>query len=154
MRRVALVVLGTAGLLLSACATPSPVTSDAPVVGSGALTESGASVSGSGTFHKAANVFYRDYMEGDIGNGTPAVLFFEQSADVFSQRSDRLLQHLYGSGAATISTYRLDAGTASGMKLKFTVLLADTFVVVNGSGAKVSSILHPNANELTKLVVR
>ncbi|HRH93578.1 MAG TPA: hypothetical protein PKV72_03530 [Candidatus Peribacteria bacterium] len=149
MNRAAFAILGTAGLLLAACSSPPSDMPDVPVP----PAESGATMSGSGT-HPAASVFYRDYAEGDIGNGKPAVLFFAQTGDVFSQRSDRILKHLYGSGAANISTFRLDSGTASGMALRYTVLLPDTFLVVNGSGSKLSSILHPNPSELQKLVIR
>lgn len=157
MRRVILAAIGTFGVVLAGCSgTPPPEDVVLPVVtGSGAGTASGAVASGSGTrLRPAANVFYRDFTPEDLGNGKTIVLFFQQSGDVFSQRSDRLLKQLYGSGAATVSTLRLDAGTASGMKLQFTVLLPDTFVLVNGSGAKVSATLHPNADELRNLVIR
>jgi hypothetical protein len=153
MRHAALVILGTATLLLAACSSPDPI-SETPAAESDTLAASGTVMSDYGAMHRATDVFYRDFAEGDIGQGKPAVLFFFQAGDAFSQRSDRILNRLYGSGAANISTYRLDAGTASGMMLQFTVLLPDTFVVVNGSGAKVSSILHPNPVELQKLVVR
>lgn len=154
MRRFALAILGTAGLLLAACSSSPSAPPVQPPAGSGAVTASGSLSSSGAKLRPAASVFYRDFAPEDLGNGKQALLFFWQPGDVFSQRSDRILTRLYGSGAATISTYKLDAGTASGMKLQFTVLLPDTFVLVNGSGAKVSMFLHPNPDELTKLVVR
>lgn len=105
-----------------------------------------------GILKQASNVWYRDFIEGDPEPGVPVILFFHQNADPFSQRSDRYLRQWYGSGAASISTLRLDAGAASGMTLAYSVLLPDTFVLLNASGSKAASILHPTMEELRSLI--
>ncbi len=150
MKRFVFVALLSLVLLMSGCSGREEVID--PV--SNPTAKSASSVGSGSTLKPASTLEYAEYSEGILDSRRPLVLFLAQNADVFSQRSDRLLKQLYGSGAAKISTYRLDAGTATGMKLTYNVLLPDTFVVVSSSGMIVSSILHPNALELNLLITK
>lgn len=146
MRR-AIVASGTiVSLSLAACGSPG--TPAVPASPQEASVETGS------TLKQASNVYYRDFAEGDPQEGLPVALFFYQVADPFSQRSDRYLRQWYASGAVSVSTLRLDAGAASGMTLQYSVLLPDTFVLLNASGSKISSILHPTPEELRALLSR
>ncbi len=145
--RSAIIASGTIALLaLTACGSPGTPVVPAPPQTAGGETGS--------TLKQASNVYYRDFSDGDPQEGLPVALFFHQVADPFSQRSDRSLRQWYASGSVNISTLRLDAGVASGMTLKYSVLLPDTFVFLNASGSKISSILHPTPEELRALLSR
>lgn len=150
MRRVAPTAMLALVLALSACGTSQVPATAEPDANASVGVESGTSA----VLKQAANVFYRDFADGDLATGRPVALFFHQNADPFSQRSDRLLRQWYGSGAVDVSTLRVDVGTASGMTLAFSVLLPDTFVLLNASGSKVASVLHPTAQELRSLLSR
>ena len=134
---------------LSGCGGSANPVATEPTASSSSAQASSLASSGSGS---APHVRYETYIDGVLSRDKRSVLFFQQPADPFSQRSDHILRQAYASGSAKISTYRLDSGTASGMKLAYGVLLPDTFVVVSATGAKITSILHPNVGELRSLI--
>jgi hypothetical protein len=83
---------------------------------------------------------------------TKALLFFFKQQDPFSRKNDTLVRQLYGSGAAKVSTFRLEFSSATGARLTYGVLLEDTFVLLGQDGERVASILHPTPQELRSLL--
>ncbi len=52
-----------------------------------------------------------------------------------------------------IPTYRVDFSTASSLKIRYGVIVPDTFVLLGAHGEKLQSILHPSDTELRQLLV-
>jgi hypothetical protein len=84
--------------------------------------------------------------------GHRSVLFFAKDADPFSRLNDQRLKMLYGSGAATVSTYRVPFNESAELQLKYGVFVEDTFVVVGTGAERLSLVIHPNETELQQLV--
>ncbi len=92
------------------------------------------------------DVLYTEYSDRLVGQGESSVLFFSKPTDPFSMKSDAVIRATYGSGAALVSTYRLDFQTSTGARLKYGVLVEDTFVLVDSTGARVANFVHPPAD--------
>lgn len=83
---------------------------------------------------------------------TKALLFFAKEHDPFSRKNEALVRQFYGSGAAKLSTFRIDFSSATGARLKYGVLVEDTFVLLGQNGERITSILHPTTQELQSLL--
>ncbi|MDD5055906.1 MAG: hypothetical protein PHZ00_06605 [Candidatus Peribacteraceae bacterium] len=84
--------------------------------------------------------------------GRTSVLFFAKDADPFSRLSDQRLQTLYGSGSATLSTYRVPFNESADLQLRYGVFVEDTFVLVGTGAERLSLIIHPSEMELKELI--
>lgn len=84
--------------------------------------------------------------------GQISVLFFAKDADPFSRLSDQRLKSLYGSGAATISTYRVPFNESAVLQLKYGVFVEDTFVLVGTGAQRLGLIIHPSERELKEMI--
>ncbi len=126
-------------LVLSACGkdTPSPEP----------MTESGSTVQVS---DKA--VVYTEYSQRAVKNTKGSILFFSKPTDPFSVGSDTVLQGIYAAGEATVPTYRVDFASGTGARLTYSVIVEDTFVLLDGSGKRLMSFVHPTAEEIKMLV--
>jgi hypothetical protein len=130
----------TVGIAACGGSVPSP--------DSGTVTETPA-VPTIDPFTKPIYSSYSPYL---LHTGSSAVLFFAKSGRLFSQRSERVITEAYGSGAANVSTFRIDLGTATGMALQYGVFVEDTFVLIDGEGNRKRLLVHPNAGELRTLL--
>ena len=139
--RARLPLLGLSLLLvLSACGTAeNPPTDD-----QGGVASSEAVIASTPT--------YAMYAEGVLTSGKPAVIFFANVGDPFTVKSEAILNRLYGTGAATVSTYRVNMGTETGMRLSFGVFVEDTFVLLDAQGKVKAKHVHPSENELRSIV--
>lgn len=98
-------------------------------------------------------VVFAQYSDKLIGRGKNSVLFFAHPSDPFSVKNDAIIRSVYGTGAAIVSTYRLDFPTATGARLKYGVLTADTFVLLDASGVRIATFIHPSADEI-RIILR
>jgi hypothetical protein len=98
-------------------------------------------------------VTYSDYAERTIGRGKSVVLFFFKPSDPFSEKNDGIIKAVYGTGAAVVSTYRLNYPTATGARLKYGVIVEDTFVLLDASGQRVANFIHPTEDEI-RIILR
>gem|GEM_PF-1443460 len=130
--------------LLVACDKATPVTiSPPPSSASGdlvALVSSTVALNDHPTYTLFAPEF--------VGKGKNAVLFFARADDPFSVRNDFLLRAIYASGAALISTYRLEFSTSTGARLTYGAIVPDTFILLGPNGERQNSIIHPTEVEL------
>lgn len=98
-------------------------------------------------------VVYREYSDKLIGRGKSSVLFFFKADDPFSIRSDAAIRNVYGTGGAVVTTYRLDFPSSTGARLKYGVLVEDTFVLLDAQGERVASFIHPTDEEI-RIILR
>lgn len=98
-------------------------------------------------------VVYREYAEKLVGRGKSSVLFFAKEGDPFSVRSDAAIRAVYGTGAAVVTTYRLDYPTSTGARIKYGVVVEDTFVLLDAQGQRVTSLIHPTVEEI-RIILR
>lgn len=132
-------------LLLAACGGPDPLpeTTTAPASTSGTVAVN----------LNKGGVIYTEYSDRLIGRGKSSVLFFFRSTDPFSIRNDAVIRAVYGTGAAVVSTYRVDYATSTGARLKYGVLIEDTFVLLDAQGQRVASFIHPTDEEI-RIILR
>lgn len=132
-------------LLLVACGAPAPLPETTPVP-----------ATNTGTVAVNLNkggVTYTEYSDRVIGRGKSSVLFFFRPTDPFSVRNDAVIRAVYGTGAAVVSTYRVDYPTSTGARLKYGVLIEDTFVLLDAQGQRVASFIHPTDEEI-RIILR
>ncbi len=142
-----LVVVGF--IALSFYETPLETDSGIESVSSSGITSSDASEKSSAK----AMISYGPYEEKKVGNGQRAVLFFAAESDPFSKIHDTYIREVVASGSLRIPTYRIEYGSSTGTRLKFGVIVPDTFVLLDGSGNRVSSVIHPTEKELRSLLI-
>lgn len=132
-------------LLLVACGPVGPVDTDTvPATESGTVASVNLNKGG---------VTYTEYSDRIIGRGKSSVLFFFRPTDPFSVRNDAVIRAVYGTGAAVVSTYRVDYPTSTGARLKYGVLIEDTFVLLDAQGQRVASFIHPTDEEI-RIILR
>lgn len=95
---------------------------------------------------------YAEYTQRGIDIRHGAILFFAKPGDVFSEANDKLLRSLYDAGDVTVSTYRLDFSSATGSRLRYGVIVEDTFVLLDATGERVNAFIHPTPDEVRILV--
>jgi hypothetical protein len=135
------VILLLCFVILSSCGTPSePLLDTAQELG----TENTLRVDG------LAPV-YAPYSD-DIDLQQGAILFFAKDGDPFSLKHDAHLQALYAAGSGSVSTYRVDFSTATGARIRYGVIVEDTFVVLDRSGDRIASYLHPTGDDIAALI--
>lgn len=97
-------------------------------------------------------VEYADYRDGVLGRGQKAVLFFYAPWFPFCTENDLRLKALYASGGIAVPTYRVNYDGATELRLEYTVVTQDTFVLVDGDGTRLSAIVHPDDAELRTML--
>lgn len=122
-------------LALSGCGTPAPTPEPAP---SPAQTET--------------RPRYLPYSPRMVDSRRGAMLFFVKDSDPYSVEHDHLLESLYESGSVSVSTYRVDFGSATGARLKYGVIVEDTFILLDASGERVGAFTHPSTADIHVLV--
>ena len=95
---------------------------------------------------------YIPYSARELDSRRGAILFFAGTGDRFSVANDHLLQSLYESGSVSVSTYRVDFGSATGARLTYGVVVEDTFILLDASGERVGAYTHPSPDEVRILV--
>ncbi|HRH93211.1 MAG TPA: fasciclin domain-containing protein [Candidatus Peribacteria bacterium] len=95
---------------------------------------------------------YGVYTEGVVGNGKTSVLFFHATWCPECKKSDAELAQIYGAGKATLSTYRVDYDTSGPLKQKYGVVTQHTFVVIDGTGKAIKTVIGPSEEALQALV--
>ncbi len=95
---------------------------------------------------------YGVYTEGVVGNGQTSVLFFHAKWCPDCKNHDAELAKTYGAGKATLPTYRVDYDTATALKQQYQVVVQDTFVVIDGTGKALKTIMRPSNEQLLALV--
>jgi len=63
-----------------------------------------------------------------------------------------MLQAIYASGSALLSTYRLDYGSSTGARFTYGVIVPDTFVLLGPDGVRKTNVIHPSEAELRALL--
>jgi len=112
-----------------------------------------SSAAGSQDALKMPDSLYREYTEGVIAKNDRNVLFFSASGCAFCEQNDALLRQWAASGSLKLPVYKVDFETAAGLKITYTVILRDTFVLVGRNGGKLKSVIHPSEDELKNLVL-
>lgn len=95
---------------------------------------------------------YAAYTDGVIGNGKPAVLFFHASWCPYCIESDGILEREYQAGAASVDTYKIDYDNSAALKERFGIVVQNTFVVIDGQGNVLKTIVSPTEAGLKELV--
>lgn len=132
------IVLLVVPLALAGCGGSSPVTTDQEAPAPEAVVQS--------------RPRYIPYSPRELDSRRGAILFFAGTGDRFSVANDHLLQSLYESGSVSVSTYRVDFGSATGARLKYGVIVEDTFILLDASGERVGAYTHPSPDEVRILV--
>lgn len=96
---------------------------------------------------------YAEYSSRGVDTRHGAILFFAKQSDPFSAASDAALRSLYDAKTALVSTYRVDFPTSTGARLRYGVIVEDTFVLLDATGERVNAFVHPTADDL-KILVR
>lgn len=130
-------------LLLTACGSTPQAPDTTPATSSGTVVQN----------LNKGGVTYTDYSDRSIGRGKSSVLFFFRATDPFSVRNDAIIRSVYGTGAAVVSTYRVDYPTSTGARIKYGVLIEDTFVLLDAQGQRVASFIHPTEEEI-RIILR
>ncbi len=97
------------------------------------------------------NTLYQPYRPGISFTGQSTLLFFSQSNDPFSLEHEDVLHSFAASGKLRIRTYRIDFNNTS-MKLQYGVVVPDTFILLDATGQRIQSIIHPSEAELRLLL--
>ncbi len=128
-------------LILSACGNSAAVSVD---------SNPSAADEGTGVMENLnkGGVIYTEYSDRLVGHGKSSVLFFFKASDPFSVRNDAIIKNVYATGAAVVTTYRVDFPTATGARLKYGVLVEDTLVLLDAAGEPVASFIHPSRDEI------
>lgn len=135
-------------LALCACGTPSQDLSEIHRnIGTSSIASGSLIASGTGS-----RIEYTSFSPARIA-GKPSVLFFAKDTDPFSRLNDQRLKVLYGSGSATISTYRVPFNESAELQLKYGVFVEDTFVLVGTGAERLGLIIHPSAEELKEIII-
>lgn len=95
---------------------------------------------------------YTDYSPRSLDSRNGAILFFAKTDDPFSVSHDQLLQSLYSSGSVAVPTYRIDFGSATGARLRYGVVIEDTFILLDASGERIGAYTHPSPEDIAILV--
>jgi hypothetical protein len=95
---------------------------------------------------------YDFYTSAESIRGKKAVLFFVSADDPFSLDHHTFITDLYHSGLLSVPVYRVDFETATGTKLAFGVVVSDTFVLLDETGQRTESVIHPSDTELRSLL--
>lgn len=95
---------------------------------------------------------YTAYQEGVIGNGREAVLFFHASWCPYCQAHDANLRSWLGSQDLERTVYKIDYDTALELRKQFDVVQQDTFILIDGEGNAVKTIIFPSESTLRDLV--
>lgn len=136
--RVSIVLLS---LVLVACGGSGVTVADAPASGSGAVAT-----------QQKQREKYLPYTERGVNLRGGGILFFAKDGDPFSAAHDKILQALYESGSVSVTTYRVDYGSSTGARLRYGVVVEDTFVLLGPSGERVASLVHPSEEDISILV--
>lgn len=97
-------------------------------------------------------VAYSAYHDGVIGNGQTSVLFFHAKWCPNCRQADADLQAIFGAGTASLPVYKVDYDTETALKAKYGVTYQHTFVVIDGKGNAVKTVLGPSKTDLAALV--
>jgi thiol-disulfide isomerase/thioredoxin len=95
---------------------------------------------------------YLAYSDGVIGNGKTSVLFFHAAWCPACRQGDKDLAGIYGAGTAGINTYKVDYDTATALKSKYGVTSQHTFVLIDGTGKALKTMVGATASQLSELV--
>ncbi len=133
-------------LAFSACGASEEIPEIHRNIGTNSVASGSLMASGSGS-----RIEYTSFSPARIA-GKPSILFFAKDTDPFSKVSDQRLQALYGSGSATISTYRVPFNESAELQLKYGVFVEDTFVLVGTGAERMGLVIHPSETELRKIV--
>lgn len=91
--------------------------------------------------------------DAQLGNGMNKVLFFHAGWCPYCKAHDASLQEWYAAGDVPISTYKVDYDSSLALRSLYGVLSQDTFVLVDGNGAKVRDISgYPSDDEVRALL--
>ncbi len=104
------------------------------------------------TLTEHADVAYAPYHEGLIGNGQKAVLFFHAKWCPSCREADIELKSMYAAGSANIPTYKVDYDTEKALEKKYAVTYQHTFVLIDGKGAAVKTLLGATKEQLAALL--
>ena len=95
---------------------------------------------------------YMAYVDGVIGNGETSVLFFHAAWCPKCIANDAKLNSWYTSQDFPRSIYRVDYDTAVELKKQYGVVQQDTFVLIDGNGAKIDAASFPTDARLQGLL--
>lgn len=95
---------------------------------------------------------YRDYQDGDIGNGKDQILFFHASWCPDCQRHDTALKDWYSANYIPLSVLKIDYDSAVGLKQRYGVVQQDTFVRINGQGEAVATKSFPSEIDILQML--
>lgn len=95
---------------------------------------------------------YGVYTEGVVGNGKTSLLFFHATWCPECKKSDADLAKIYAGTTAKISTYRVDYDTSGPLKQKYGVTTQHTFVLIDGTGKAIKTVIGPSEDALKTLV--
>ncbi len=100
----------------------------------------------------AAGPEYGVYTEGVVGNGKTSVLFFHATWCPECKKADAELVKIYSAAGTKVSTYRVDYDTSGPLKQKYGVVTQHTFVLIDGTGKALKTVIGPSEEALQALV--
>lgn len=122
--------------------------------GTDAVRNTSAPLAASGAVRSVPKITYSylEYSDRGVDTKRGAILFFAKDGDPFSVRSDHALHTLYESGSVSVNTYRVDFPSSTGARLKYGVIVENTFVLLDASGQRVAAFIHPTEDDIAVLV--
>ncbi len=98
------------------------------------------------------DTLYRPYQP-DIALGEQgSILFFAQADDPFSLEHEEIILSYAVKKELRLPVFRVDFLNKQ-MKLSYGVIVPDTFIVLDATGQRLRSIIHPSTAELRTLLV-
>lgn len=87
---------------------------------------------------------YVPYVDGVIGNGQTAVLYFYAPWCPYCRANDARLEDWFAQGLPDFAVYKVDYDTAAALKGRYGVAVQDTFIKIDGKGDILGSISLPS----------
>lgn len=95
---------------------------------------------------------YRFYEDGVLTDGEKKVLFFHAAWCPLCIEKDENLRQWYSSEQVPLPVYRIDFDTADALKKQYRVSYQDTFVLVDGNGTALQTLVLPKLSELKRVL--
>lgn len=150
-------ILFSVTLLLAACAPrrqllPPPPPSEALPIETGDPAAAMPLPGDDAVDEMLVSGVYMPYEEGFIGDGEPAILFFHATWCPTCKRADEVLTQWYEEEDFPLSVYQVDYDSAQELKAQYGVTSQHTFVLVDGEGNAVRSLVGPSDSDLRTLL--
>lgn len=111
-----------------------------------------AAASASSSVSVVAKGAYLAYADGVIGNGQKSVLFFHASWCPSCKKANTFLESYYAGNDVPLTVYKVDYDSNKELRSRYGVTYQHTFVVIDGEGKAIKTVLGPTNAQLEVLL--